>query len=412
MSNAVPATERRIVFLVGAVQFVNVLDFMMVMPLGAFFTSDLGIPSAQMGLVAGSYTLAAAISGVAGSYVLDRFDRRRALAVAMIGLVLGTAAGGLAHGLGTMVLARVLAGLFGGPATSLALSIVADVVPPERRGRAMGAVMASFSAASVLGLPGSLRLANHLGWRAPFFVVAALGLALVFAALALMPPMRTHLSEEAQAAKRGAVKSSLLRRPLVQLSYAAIGTTMAGAFALIPVFAVFFVFNRGYPRDRFDVAYFVGGVVSFAAMRIAGILTDRRSGFSAAMIGTVIAGALVFDTFVRQTDLISVPLFFIGFMSAMSFRNIAFSAVTSKVPAPYERAAFMSGQSVVQHLSSSLGALLGAQLLASAPDGRLLHVERLGWASLGLFIFLPLLIRAVERRLPVSAETPVRHAAE
>jgi predicted MFS family arabinose efflux permease len=344
--------------------------------------------------------------------VLDRFDRRRALAVSMIGLVLGTAAGGLAQGLPSMVLARVLAGVFGGPATSLALSIVADVVPPERRGRAMGAVMASFSAASVLGLPGSLRLANHFGWRAPFFVVAGLGLLLVFAALAMMPPMRAHLTPEAQAAKRAAAGASLLRRPLVQMSYAAIATTMAGAFSLIPVFAVFFVFNRGYPRDRFDVAYFVGGLVSFAAMRLAGILTDRRSGFASAMIGTVLAAGLVAVTFVRETDLVSVPLFFIGFMSAMSFRNIAFSAVTSKVPAPYERAAFMSGQSVVQHLSSSLGALLGAQLLSSAPDGRLLHVDRLGWAAIALFVFLPLLVRAIERRLPATAAAPVRAAAE
>jgi predicted MFS family arabinose efflux permease len=115
-------SERFIVLLVAAVQFVNVLDFMMVMPLGPDFARGLGIPTASLGLVSGSYAVAAALAGFLGASFLDRFDRRKALAVAITGLVAGTAAGALAQGLATMILARVVAGAFGGPATSLALS--------------------------------------------------------------------------------------------------------------------------------------------------------------------------------------------------------------------------------------------------------------------------------------------------
>src|SRR5688572_29947148 len=134
-------SERTLLLLVGAVQFVNILDFMMVMPLGPDFAKGLGIPESQLGLIGGSYVAAAAISGLLAARFLDRFDRRPALAVAMLGLVAGTAAGGLATGLPSLLAARILAGCFGGPAASLAISIVADAVPPERRGRAMGAVM-------------------------------------------------------------------------------------------------------------------------------------------------------------------------------------------------------------------------------------------------------------------------------
>src|SRR5688500_6667798 len=131
----------------------------MVMPLGPDFAEALGIKNSRLGLVGGSYTAAAALSGIAGSFFLDRFDRRKALAVALAGLILGTALGGFSIGFRTMIAARVIAGLFGGPATSISLAILADVVPPERRGRAMGFVMGAFSIASILGVPAGLEMA-------------------------------------------------------------------------------------------------------------------------------------------------------------------------------------------------------------------------------------------------------------
>jgi hypothetical protein len=84
-------SEGWMVFLVGAVQFINIWDFVMVMPLGPDFAQALDIPLSHLGLLGGAYTAAAALAGIAGSTFLDRFDRRPALAVAMTGLVLGTA---------------------------------------------------------------------------------------------------------------------------------------------------------------------------------------------------------------------------------------------------------------------------------------------------------------------------------
>lgn len=54
--------------------------------------------------------------------------------VTLLGLVVGTAAGGMATGLGSLMAARVLAGSFGGPATALSLSIIADVILPSAAG--------------------------------------------------------------------------------------------------------------------------------------------------------------------------------------------------------------------------------------------------------------------------------------
>ena len=93
-------SEPKIVFCVGAVQFVNILDFMMVMPLGPDFARALDMPVSHLGYIGGSYTAAASVSGMAGAFFLDRFDRRKALGVAMLGLVLGTLSGAFATGFG------------------------------------------------------------------------------------------------------------------------------------------------------------------------------------------------------------------------------------------------------------------------------------------------------------------------
>src|SRR5262249_17144688 len=180
--------ERAVVLLVAAVQFVNILDFVMVMPMGPDFAAALGIPSSKLGMIGGSYTAAAALSGLAGSFFLARVGRRRARGVAVLGLVAGTALGGGGTGFGSLMAARVIAGLFGGPATSLSFSIVADVVPPQRRGTAMGIVMGAFSVASVLGVPAGLEAARHFGWRAPFVSLAGLGALVPVPAVFLLPP--------------------------------------------------------------------------------------------------------------------------------------------------------------------------------------------------------------------------------
>src|SRR3989454_2609499 len=211
-------SERTVIFLIGAVQFVTILVFMLVRPLGPFLAGPPGIPASRIGFIGGSYTAAAAISGIVCSFFLDRFDRRKALGVAVAGLVMATALGGFSTGFGSIVLARLLAGAFGGPATSLSLSIVADVIPSERRGKALGAVMGAFSVAAVLGVPAGLELARWGGWRLPFFSVAGLGLVLVPIAIALLPPLTGHLaSAKALEARRTRV-FSLLSRPTVQLS--------------------------------------------------------------------------------------------------------------------------------------------------------------------------------------------------
>lgn len=407
MSEPRAISERKLVFLLAAVQFVNILDFMIVMPLGPDFATALGIPTSRLGIIGGTYTAAAAVAGLVAALFLDRFDRRRALATAMVGLVAATAAAGLADSFAELVAARALAGAFGGPATSVALAILSDAVPPERRGRAMGAVMGAFSAASVLGVPAGLWLARVGGWRLPFLSVAAMGLLVAFGALALMPPMRGHLLREARAAVAASRPlAAFLADRRVQLSYLATAAAMMGAFAVIPNLFTFFLYNVGYPRARVEPLYMVGGVVSFFSMRAGGRIVDRRGPLPVVLFGTILLLALFALGFLPAHPLVPVLPLFVGFMLGNSVRMVALNTLTSKVPAPAERGRFMSGQSAVQHLASAVGAMVSTLLLHERPDHSLGGMPRLALFSMALTVFLPLLVVATQRRLAQADLSP------
>lgn len=394
-------SERSIVFLVGAVQFVNVLDFMMVMPLGPDFASALGIPTSHIGIVGGSYTLAAAVAGLVGSLFLDRFDRRKALGLAMLGLVVGTALGGLATGLSSLLLARIVAGSFGGPATSLSLAVIADSIPAARRGKAMGAVMAAFSVASVLGVPAGLELAERLGWRAPFFAVAGLGLVITLAAVRLMPPMRGHLS-----APRAAGPPAPLLDSITGIALLNTALVTLGVFAVVPNVSAFIQHNLGFPRSDIGFLYLVGGLASFVVMQLVGRLVDRFGAAALVGLGTLLHAFALLTTFVYHLSALPLVVLFTVFMLSASVRMVPLQTLNSRVPRPEQRARFMSAQSAVQHAASAIGAMLASVVLIAAPDGKLLHMDAVAWGALLVASLVPFGAYALEQRLKARDAAP------
>jgi len=398
--------ERRevvIAYLMAGVQFVNVLDFMMVNPLGPQFSEALSVPTSQLPIIAGSYTAAASVTGVLGSFYLERFDRRSALFVSLIGLAIGTAVGGFATGFVSLILARVVAGMFGGPATSLAIAIVSDAIPPARRGWGIGIVMGGFAVASVLGVPAGLYLAAWGGWRFPFFGVAALILVASVGVLRFLPPLRAHLAQLHATESAWASLRALIGKRLVLGSFLLTTLTMMSGFIIIPNFPAFVQFNLGFPGEDLGLIYLVGGVVSFITARVMGPLVDRFGSARVATGGTLLITVMIYTMFVWTSVGVPVLLLSAGFFLAMGTRMVAYSTLTSKVPEAHERARFQSVQSAVQHAASAVAAFLSAQLLSELPDHKLLHIERVAYTSIALALCVPIVMFAIEAGLSARA---------
>ncbi len=379
---------------IAGVQFINVLEFVIVMPLGPYFRS-IGVGDSQMGLLGMAYTGAACISGLIGAQVLDRFDRRKALVVALTGLVAGTASAGLATSLPTLMAARALAGTFGGPATSLSLAIIADKIPSELRGRAMGRVMSAFSVASVMGVPLGLLLAEHSSWRAPFLTISAMGFLVAAGAWFLLPPMTGHMLLE----KQRVTSLGLLARPQVRWSYLMTATVMMAGFIVIPNISNYLTLDFPIGLKELKWLYLLGGMGNYLAANVAGTMVDRYGSMRVAVVGAAIVISVTLQVFYLGHLWPEVHVLFAAFMIGMGLRNVAHTTLATKVPGPAERGRFQSLQSSVQHASTALAGAAGPVLLSvvTTPQGtRLEGMPTLALISVAFTAAIPLLMWKVE----------------
>ena len=164
-----PRREFWLLMTLAGIQFTHVLDFMIIMPLGPQLRDLFAINDAQFGFLVSAYTFAAGASGLLAASFVDRFERKRLLLVLYVLFALTTLACALAPSYGLLMAARVAAGTFGGILSAMTQTVIGDVIPFERRGRATGFVMTSFAMATVVGVPSGLFLANMGGWHSPFF---------------------------------------------------------------------------------------------------------------------------------------------------------------------------------------------------------------------------------------------------
>ncbi len=391
--------ERKLVAVIAAVQLVNVLDFVMVMPMGPDFAVALHIDMSHLGAIGGAYTAAAAAAGLVGSTFLDRYDRRTALLWSMLGLALGTLAGGFAWDLPSLLVTRVVAGLFGGPATSIGMAIVSDCVPPERRGRAMGAVMGSFSLASIVGVPVGLELARQGGWRFPFLVIGALCAVVAVLARWVLPAMQGHVAKARENPVQLSQALGILLRRDYWLCYL-MGTSAAmSAFLLIPNLSAYTQYNLGLPRPELGTLYLYGGLASLVTMVGTGRLVDRFGALGVTVASVVLFFGVLWSAFWSWTGAVGAVWVFVPFFVSNSARNVAFNATVTKVPTPHERARFMSAMSAVQHFSAAAGSFLSGAMIAERADHGLDGVQAVAVAAFAIGATLPLWLGLVERRL-------------
>ncbi len=374
--------ERNILILLACVNFTHILDFMIVMPLGNYLMPFFKIGTHQFSLIVSCYAISAAVSSFISAFFVDGFDRKKVLLFGFAGFIVGTALCAFAPTFTFLLVARTIAGLFGGLIGAQVISIISDVIPYERRGKSMGVVMSAFSIASIIGVPTALYLANHLGWHSPFILVAMLGCILFPFLWYILPSMTSHILESKKENKLETLKRTLsVKKQWLALLFSSL--MMMGHFLIIPFINPFLEFNNGYSRTITPLIYLVGGTASFISAIFLGKLSDTYGKFLVFKICILCSLPLVFIiTNMHGIHFGIVLVFFAIWFIASTGRGVTAQAMISNVVAPEHRGSFQSFNSCVQQLGTGLASLITGFVVSKDIQGKIIHYDYAGYLSI------------------------------
>lgn len=372
-------SERAMLLILSGIQFCHVLDFMIMMPLGPFLIRALGISTHEFALLVASYSFSASIAGLLIAPVVDRFERKRFLLVIFLAFALATLACGLSPGYGVLLVARGLAGVFGGMMGALVHTMVADAIPIERRARATGFVATAFSVSSIAGVPLSLLLADALGWQAPFLLITVISGALIWFGFKALPDFRAHLDVRREVR----AMHQMLRVAIEPNHLAAMLLTclvILGGFTVIPYITLYAISNVGIAGDEVPLIYFLGGAATLITARLIGALADR---FGKILVFRIVAiGACLPVLLVTNIGPLSLVVYLAIttlFFILVSGRMVPLLAIVGAAVKPQERGTFLSLNATVQSMAMGLASMVGGLFITQTPGG---EISGYGWVGL------------------------------
>lgn len=369
-----------------AVQFTHNLDFIIIMPLGPEFMRELAIDKLQFGLMVSSYGFAACLSGLLAARFLDRFDRRKALLVLYAGFTVGTLLCGVAHRYWMLVVARTVAGAFGGVSAATVMVIIGDAFPYRLRGRATGVVMTAFSLTMIAGIPAGLEVAGRVGWRMTFGALGLLSAGVLSAGAAILPPLRGHLAGGRRAP---ANVLAVATDPTYARAYLFMVSLVLGTTVLFPFLPTYIEWNVGRPEADIKWIYVCGGAITLLTVTFFGWLSDRFGKlpvFRALALFTIVPTLLTTNLagIMHGFGLSVLPLTWVLAVTTLlmvttSGRMVPAMAMITASAAPRNRGSFMSVIASVQQASFGLAAVIAGLILGDTAAGApLAHFEVVG----------------------------------
>ncbi len=136
--------------------------------------ADIGVPVATAGLLTSAFAIGMVVGAPLMAALARRWPRRSGL-LAFLGLFLVAHVLGACTGSFTVLLAsRIIAALANAGFLAVALTAATELVPPDRKGRALSVLLAGTTVATIAGVPAGALLGTLIDWRATFWGMAML----------------------------------------------------------------------------------------------------------------------------------------------------------------------------------------------------------------------------------------------
>ncbi|MEY4762139.1 MAG: hypothetical protein RLZZ200_1995 [Pseudomonadota bacterium] len=344
--------------------------------------AEFGVPVASAAWVITCFSLGYALSQLFFGPVGDRFGKLRVITWGCGGCAIATLACAVAPNLGSLVGARVLAGVMSAALIPLAMAWIGDAVPYERR----QPVLARFSVGQILGvalgqLLGGLS-ADHLGRHAPFLLIAALFTTSTLLLQRMRGPLDAGLGSRQGAVRRaGLLREFLLvlHEPwarTVMLSVFLEGGFVLGAFAF---FATHLHRTLGISLTLAGSAamlFGLGGLVfAFSARHLLGRIGELGL---VSIGGVIVLLAMLVVALAPGLPVVAAACFLMGLGFYMLHNTLQTNATQM---APERRGAAVAAFALSYFLGQALGVAVAGQALR--PLG---STGMIGVASIGVFL--------------------------
>ena len=269
-----------ILALLTGLNFLNYLDRYIVAAVLPRIQEDLQLSNFEGGLLATVFLLGYFVTSPIFGVLGDRMSRKRLITLGVLTWSGATIASGLASELWVLLIARAFVGIGEASYATLAPTIIDDITPPERKGKALAIFFIAVPVGSALGYIMGGFVQKHWGWQEAFFVGGAPGMVLALLCLAIDEPVRKHVAD----AKAKLVETAARLARIVLYRRAVLGycahTAAIGAFSFwAPKFlSQQFAADLGSTSEAaLAKANFVFGAVTVVAGAIGTIVGGRMA---------------------------------------------------------------------------------------------------------------------------------------
>jgi predicted MFS family arabinose efflux permease len=388
-----------IIAIIAILQFTVILDFMVLSPLGVILMKKLTIDPSKFALVVSGYAFSAGASGLLAAGFADKFDRKKLLMFFYVGFIIGTVLCAMATTFEFLLFARIFTGLFGGVIGSIGFAIITDLFQMQQRGRVMGYVQMSFSAAQVLGIPVGLYLANSFGWEYCFWMIAGFAAIVGVIMFIKMKPINEHLKIQRE---RNALQHLFhtVSKPQYLFGFAAMSLLATGGFMLMPFGSAFATHNLGLTMEQLPMLYLITGAFSIVVGPLSGKFADKIGKYKMFVIGSVMTMIVV----LIYTSLGTTPFWLASVVSVLLFaaitaRMIPASALMTAIPSPQDRGAFMSVNSATMQISGGVASVIAGMIVAESSTGSILHYDTLGYVVVVSMVAMVAMMYFINRNI-------------
>ncbi len=332
--------------------------------------ADLGVTIAAAGLLISGYALGVFVGAPLLTAATARLPRKAVLVALMLVFTLGNLACALAPDYTLLMAARVLTSLAHGTFFGVGAVVATSLVAEDRKASAISTMFTGLAIATLLGVPAGAWLGLHFGWRATFWVVAAVGVAATLVIAALVPADR---GDRDVVTLRSQL--SVARRPQVLLGLLTTVLGFAGVFTVFTYIEPLLTRVTGFADRAVSPVLLVFGLGMIAGNVLGGRLADRR--LMPALLATLAALAVVLGAMGFALHSRPAAVLFVGLLGAAAFATVSPLQLWVLRRASGGEALASSLNIGAFNLGNALGAWLGGLVIVHGPG-----LGSVAWAAM------------------------------